>query len=355
MKCMTEKESLVLCANMTTDRKEELEKKRVERLLQPEKEKHCIMKDVGDQKIENKFSSNFSKVKRKISVTNFSPQKGTDSVRSSASNISEYSNCDSGFSEMDDCSSMDSVPTRGHVTSSVFNFVKFKAPNRRKTAPLSKKDLEVVTNVESSPPQTRKRSHTTPIASSTNLAELQIQSLQRRRRFLSTIPSSTDFPNKLTGKRVSFESEVVLDDSIRYDDFVEACHLIKSQKIDINKPSLNGIYPLHRAATEGSYECLQLLIDQGAEVNITDHQGWTPLHDAVFHGHINCVLALVRAGANLYAETNKFYNVLELAEGEEMLLVVGRMIVLKELGEDCFSSFDGLVQTFPSPDRETCV
>ena len=55
MKCMTEKESLVLCANMTTDRKEELEKKRVERLLQPEKEKHCIMKDVGDQKIENKW------------------------------------------------------------------------------------------------------------------------------------------------------------------------------------------------------------------------------------------------------------------------------------------------------------
>lgn len=359
MDCATDDETLVLLARMMArDGKEQLARKRVELLLKPEDEKQRIMREFGSNRIENKRPSSFSKGKRKINASKVFVSKGTDSTQSSVSNISECSNCDSGFSEIDVFNdSMESVRTSGFATSSAFDILDSKAPNRRKTAPLSKKDLDDVIYTESSAPLTRERSNTTSLASRTSLVSLQNQSLklQRRRRFLPKIPSSTNVYDKPTRKRVTFPNEVVLDDSIRCDDFVEACHLIKSRKIDINKPSPSGVFPLHRAAIEGSYECLQLLIDQGAEVNITDQNGWTPLHDAVFHGHIDCVLALVRAGANLYAETHRYHTALELAERDDMLLVIGRIVVLKELGQDCFSGHDGFIQPFPLHDRETCV
>jgi 26S proteasome non-ATPase regulatory subunit 10 len=38
--------------------------------------------------------------------------------------------------------------------------------------------------------------------------------------------------------------------------------------------------PLHWAASSGSIEIVQFLIDQGAEVDKTDASGWTPLHIA---------------------------------------------------------------------------
>ena len=362
MDCANDDETLILLAKiMARDGKEQLARKRVELLQKSEEEKQRILKEIGGLRTESKRSSSFSKVKRKISVPKFFATKGTDSVQSSISNISECSNCDSGFSEPDIscyCPSTDSIQTTGFATSAVLSSEDSRAPDRRKTAPLSKKDLrEVVQQAESTASLTRDRSKTTSISSNTTLTGLRSQSLrlQRRRRFLPKIPSSANFSDNLTVKRVSFQSEVILDDAICCDDFVEACHLIKSRKIDINIPSPNGVYPLHRAAIEGSYECLQLLIDQGAKVDIVDKYGWTPLHDAVFHGHVDCVLALVRAGANLYAETNRFHSVLELAEGDEMLLVVGRTLVLKELGQDCFSGKDGFVQPIPLPDRETCV
>ncbi|EDO43663.1 predicted protein, partial [Nematostella vectensis] len=75
--------------------------------------------------------------------------------------------------------------------------------------------------------------------------------------------------------------------------------------VDINRAGPNGLTPLHRAAIEGSHECLQLLIDQGADVNLQDEHGWLPLHDAVYHGNANCVLTLIEAGTDVSAKTNE--------------------------------------------------
>ena len=159
-------------------------------------------------------------------------------------------------------------------------------------------------------------------------------------------------------KRVTFPVDVLLDIAIKNDDFVETCHLIKSRKVDFNRVGCNGLTPLHRAAIEGSYECIQLLIDLGANVNAQDEYGWTPLHDAVFHGHVNCAAVLINAGANLEAETDDFWQVLDMADSDKMLLAIGRALIVKNIDGDKSELVFWEDQAFElvfDPDRETCV
>lgn len=151
-----------------------------------------------------------------------------------------------------------------------------------------------------------------------------------------------------------FPADILLDIAIKNDDFVEACQLIKSRKVDFNRVGCNGLTPLHRAAIEGSHECLQLLVDLGANVNARNGSDWTPLHDAVFHGHVSCALILINAGADLSAETDDFMTVLDMVETDRMLLAIGRaMIVTNSDGDK--NSLRYCEQAVLDPDRETCV
>ena len=52
---------------------------------------------------------------------------------------------------------------------------------------------------------------------------------------------------------------------------------------------------LHIAASGGSTECVQLLIDHQHPVDCPDNKGWPPLLYANFSSHEDCVLAIMKA------------------------------------------------------------
>ena len=295
----------------------------------------------------------------KRSIANFLGLREADSRLSSLSNVSDcsrFSESESGFSEMDkspDSTSMESVQTNESISSGFASVDELspQAFNRRATTALTKQEFAALNRspfmprrgrAVSEPPRKRtiKRSSTWNI-SNKNTGTFPRSALKRR-----------------VEKRVKFPADILLDIAIKNDDFVEACHLIKSRKVDFNRVGCNGLTPLHRAAIEGSYECLQLLIDLGANVNTRDELGWTPLHDAVFHGHVNCALVLMSAGADLLAETDDFQSVFDMADNDRMLLVVGRaMIVTHSSGDQNELPFceQEVFEPVFDPDRETCV
>ncbi|XP_001635009.2 ankyrin repeat, PH and SEC7 domain containing protein secG isoform X1 [Nematostella vectensis] len=143
-------------------------------------------------------------------------------------------------------------------------------------------------------------------------------------------------------KTVEFDVKFSLLDAIARDDVDEVCEMLrKNPCMDLTVENHLGITPLHRAAIEGSYRCLNLLLSQNVDVNVKDIQGWTPLHDAVYHGHVRCAAALITAGAHVEAETCQYTKPIEMAEEDSMLLLVGRAMAAPGL--------------FFDPDRETLV
>ncbi|XP_066435958.1 ankyrin repeat and SOCS box protein 12-like [Eleutherodactylus coqui] len=55
---------------------------------------------------------------------------------------------------------------------------------------------------------------------------------------------------------------------------------------------------LRLAASQGSLECLKILLANGAKVDSLDAKAQTPLFAAVSAGHLDCVRELLKAGAN---------------------------------------------------------
>lgn len=139
---------------------------------------------------------------------------------------------------------------------------------------------------------------------------------------------------RLRNRTVSFSNQSLLHPAISRDDVMELSNLIDSGNLDLNAPDEVGITLLHRAAIDGSYRCLNFLLSCGADVDVTDFEGWTPLHDSVFHGHIRCAVILLISGANVEAETKDFLKPIEMAEDEEMILVVGRAMALNPTGQN---------------------
>lgn len=148
---------------------------------------------------------------------------------------------------------------------------------------------------------------------------------------------------RVRSRAVSFSNQSLLHSAISRDDIVELSDLIDCENLDLNAPDEVGITLLHRAAIDGSYRCLNFLLSQGADVDVTDFEGWTPLHDSVFHGHIRCAIILLISGADVEAETKDFIKPIEMAEDEEMILVVGRSMALNKTGQN------------PNYDKETLV
>ncbi|XP_027007030.2 ankyrin repeat and SOCS box protein 13a.1 isoform X3 [Tachysurus fulvidraco] len=61
--------------------------------------------------------------------------------------------------------------------------------------------------------------------------------------------------------------------------------------------------PVHKAASIGQAEKLQLLVDGGASVNAATADNITPLHDACIQDHPECVQVLLNAGAQVDVRT----------------------------------------------------
>ena len=168
--------------------------------------------------------------------------------------------------------------------------------------------------------------------------------LSPKKRPLETPQSCKEEKETLVWKRrsrtISFSNQSLLHSAISSDDVDELSSLIDSENLDLNLPDEFGITLLHRAAIDGSYRCLNFLLSRGAEVDVTDNEGWTPLHDTVFHGHTRCAVFLLISGADVEAETKDFLKPIELAEDDEMILVVGRAMALNKDGNSKHPNYD---------------
>ena len=145
-------------------------------------------------------------------------------------------------------------------------------------------------------------------------------------------------PKHGSRRKVSFSNQSLLYSAISRDDVAELSGLIDSEDLDLNLRDEVDMTMLHHAAIDGSYRCLNFLLSKGAEIDVTDRKGWTPLHDAVFHGQIRCAVFLLTSGADVEAETKDFLKPIEMAEDEEMILVVGRAMALNNTGKN--SNYD---------------
>lgn len=349
--------TLMLLQMMTRAGKADLAKDRLQFEELSEKAKLRVAKEL-DLKTTRKNPSAIlsSQFLNKKNVVNLLGIKEADTCLSSLSNVSDcsrYSESSSGFSEMDkssDSTSMESVQTNESISSGFVSVdeLSLESFNRRATTPLTKQEFAALNRSpfvlrrsravsEPPPKRTIQRSSTWNVSSKST----------------STFPRSA-FPRRVE-KRVMFPADILLDIAIKNDDFVEACQLIKSRKVDFNRVGCNGLTPLHRAAIEGSHECLQLLVDLGANVNARNGSDWTPLHDAVFHGHVSCALVLINAGADLSAETDDFMTVLDMVETDRMLLAIGRAMIVTNTSDGDKNKLRYCEQAVLDPDRETCV
>ena len=320
-----------------------------------ERTRQKVAKAVDLKTTSNKSSPILlSQFLNKRTFVNVVGTKDADSQLSSLSNVSDSSRCsesESGVSEMDkssDNTSTESVQTNESVSSGFVSVDELSSESfdRRATTALTKEEFATLNRSPFSLRRGRAVSEPPPK-----------RTIKRSSTWnTSTFPRYA--PKTRFGKRVTFPADIMLDIAIKNDDFVEACQLMKSRKVDFNRVGCNGLTPLHRAAIEGSYECLQLLVDLGANVNARSLSGWTPLHDAVFHGHASCALVLINAGADLSAETDDFMTVLDMVETERMLLAIGRAVIETNNDEDenklRYSEQEVCEPVF-DPDRETCV
>ena len=352
-----EEMTLMLAQMMARADKAQLAKERLQFEELSDKVRQKVVKELDLKTSRKKTSPVFSQLLNKRTFVNLPGLKESDSQLSSLSNVSDcsrFSEAESGFCEMEkssDSISMESVQTNESVSSG-FASIDETTPyfNRRATTALTKQEFAALNR---SPFMPRSRADSEPPrkgavkrSSTWNITRTQTGTFSR--------PAL----QKRVVKRVAFPADVLLDIAIKNDDFIETCLLIKSRKVDFNRVGCNGLTPLHRAAIEGSYGCLQLLIDLGANANAQDEMGWTPLHDAIFHGHVNCAVLLINAGADLSAETDDVYTVLELAESDRMILAIGRALIAKnnDEGKSELNFFqDEVIEPVFDPDRETCV
>ncbi|XP_048589357.1 protein phosphatase 1 regulatory subunit 27 [Nematostella vectensis] len=100
-------------------------------------------------------------------------------------------------------------------------------------------------------------------------------------------------------RSVSFEPEVLLASAVAENDLTEAQSLIDKYKLNIDHQSASGLTALHYAALEGSFECLELLVNKGARIDILDSKGCSPLDFAVRGGNFDCAAYLIKAGAEI--------------------------------------------------------
>ena len=349
--------TLMLVQMMTRAGKAELAKDRLQFEELSEKARQKVAKELDLKTTKNKSSPILlPQFLNKRTFVNLLGIKETDSRLSSFSDVSDcsrYSETSSGFSEMDksasDSTSMDSVQTNESVSSGFVSVdeLSLESFNRRATTALTKQEFAALNRSPFTPRRSRAVSEPPPK-----------RTIKRSSTWNNSSKSTSAFPRlaftRRVEKRVTFPADIMLDIAIKNDDFVEACQLIKSRKVDFNRVGCNGLTPLHRAAIEGSYECLQLLVDLGANVNARNESDWTPLHDAVFHGHVSCAMVLINAGADLSAETDDFMTVLDMVETNRMLLAIGRaMIVTNSDGDE--NKLRYCDQAVLDPDRETCV
>jgi hypothetical protein len=104
---------------------------------------------------------------------------------------------------------------------------------------------------------------------------------------------------------------------------------INSKSVNLNAKDYYGKTLLHTACSVGNYQCAQILINAGGKIDIQDQAGFTPLHCAVVANHVPCAAVMIAAGADVMTSTRTMHTALTLAHEEEMILLVGRSLLLR--------------------------
>ena len=117
--------------------------------------------------------------------------------------------------------------------------------------------------------------------------------------------------------------------AITKDDRNKLLSFINSKSINLNAKDYYGKTLLHTACSVGNYQCAQILINAGGKIDIQDQAGFTPLHCAVVANHVPCAAVMIAAGADMMTSTRTMHTALTLAHEEEMILLVGRTLLLR--------------------------
>lgn len=133
----------------------------------------------------------------------------------------------------------------------------------------------------------------------------------RERKELSRWPSS---------------SNVIFNQAVVEGDVAKVKFLLKygGKQIAINEKNKYGLTPLQQSCLEGNLALVMLLLDHGANIEGKDNNGWSPLHFAIVSGHCHITSLLIDSCANLTCVDCKGRLPVDMAQTEEMLVLITR-------------------------------
>ena len=121
-------------------------------------------------------------------------------------------------------------------------------------------------------------------------------------------------------------SNVIFNQAVVEGDVAKVRFLLKygGKQIAINEKNKYGLTPLQQSCLEGNLALVMLLLDHGANIEGKDNNGWSPLHFAIVSGHCNITSLLIDSCANLTCVDCKGRLPVDLAQTEEMLVLITR-------------------------------
>ena len=125
-----------------------------------------------------------------------------------------------------------------------------------------------------------------------------------------------------------FHEAVDNKDYLRTKLLIENCD---KQKFVVDSLDANGLTPLQRSCFLGNVRIVRLLIEAGANVSIKDSEGWTVIHAASVAGNYAVVKYLIKIGVDLEAKTDRGELALDLAEKDNVILLLVKGMIRKGL------------------------
>ena len=143
-------------------------------------------------------------------------------------------------------------------------------------------------------------------------------------RFIFTLMEGLSEHKELS--RWPSSSNVIFNQAVVEGDVAKVKFLLKygGKQIAINEKNKYGLTPLQQSCLKGNLALVMLLLDHGAHIEGKDKNGWTALHFAIVSGHCNITSLLIDSCANLACVDCKGRLPVDLAQTEEMLVLITR-------------------------------
>ncbi|XP_074057703.1 ankyrin repeat domain-containing protein 12 isoform X3 [Macrotis lagotis] len=116
---------------------------------------------------------------------------------------------------------------------------------------------------------------------------------------------------------------------------------------NVNVKDFAGWTPLHEACNVGYYDVAKILIAAGADVNTQGLDDDTPLHDSASSGHRDIVKLLLRHGGNAFQANKHGERPVDVAETEELELLLKREVPLSD-DDESFTDSEEVPSVNPS-------